>query len=96
MNEEHSDRDGRVECTLCGAECESVIHVLWECYTYSTCRYNFQEALKRLLDARYVEFERLSIVEKTSYVLGSKNWDVLLHFVKESIVAILEVDKTIR
>ena len=27
LNEElgrHSDRDGRVECTLCGAECESV------------------------------------------------------------------------
>ena len=34
LNEElgrHSDRDGRVECTLCGAECESVVHVLWEC-----------------------------------------------------------------
>ena len=32
LNEElgrHSDRDGRVECTLCGAECESVVHVLW-------------------------------------------------------------------
>ena len=27
----HSDRDGRVECTLCGAECKSVVHVLWEC-----------------------------------------------------------------
>ena len=30
LNEElgrHSDRDGRVECTLCGAECESVVHV---------------------------------------------------------------------
>ena len=28
LNEElgrHSDRDGRVECTLCGAECESVL-----------------------------------------------------------------------
>ena len=49
LNEElgrHSDRDGRVECTLCGAECESVVHVLWECSTYSTCRDNFQEALK--------------------------------------------------
>ena len=36
MNEElgrHSDRDGRVECTLCGAECERVAHMLWECST---------------------------------------------------------------
>ena len=34
LNEElgrHSDRDGRVECTLCGAECEDVVRVLWEC-----------------------------------------------------------------
>ena len=37
-----SDRDGRVECMLCGAECESVMHVLWECSSYSTCRDNFQ------------------------------------------------------
>ena len=29
-------------CTLCGAECESVVHVLWECSSYSTCRDNFQ------------------------------------------------------
>ena len=101
LNEElgrHSDRDGRVECTLCGAECESVVHVLWECSSYSTCRDNFQEALKQLLGARYAEFETLSAVEKTSYyVLGSENWeddfDALLHLVKEFIVAVWEVRK---
>ena len=86
-----------VECTLCGAECESVVHVLWECSSYSTCRDNFQEALKQLLGARYVEFETLSAVEKTSYVLGSENWeddfDALLHLVKEFIVAVWEVRK---
>ena len=30
LNEElgrHSDREGRVECMLCGAGCESVVHV---------------------------------------------------------------------
>ena len=51
LNEElgrHSDRDGRVECTLGGASAE--------CSSYSTCRDNFQEALKQLLGARYVEF----------------------------------------
>ena len=31
----HSDR---VECASCGAECECVVHVLWECSSYSTCR----------------------------------------------------------
>ena len=61
----HSDRDGRVECMLCGAECKSVVHVLRECSTYSTCRVNFQEVL---LGARYAEFEYCR--EKSSYVLG--------------------------
>ena len=96
LNEElgrHSDTDGRVECTLCGAECESVVHVLWECSSYSTC----QEALKQLLGARYAEFETLSVVERTSYVPGSENWeddfDALLHLVKAFIVAIREVRK---
>ena len=100
LNEElgrHSDRDGRVECTLCAAECESVVHVLWECSTYSTCRDNFQEALKQFLGARYAEFEALSAVEKASYVLGSESWeddfDALLHLVKEFIVAVWEVRK---
>ena len=38
LNEElgrHRGREGKVECTLCGAECESVVHVLWECPAYS-------------------------------------------------------------
>ena len=100
LNEElgrHSDRDGRVECTLCGAECESVAHVLWECSSYSACRDNFQEALKQLLGARYTEFERLSTVEKNHICSVAKSWeddfDSLLHLVKEFIVTIWEVRK---
>ena len=50
-----------------------------------------------MLGARYAEFERLSTVDKTSYVLGSDNWeddfDALLHLVKEFIVAVWEVRK---
>ena len=30
---------------------------------------------KRSNSARYAEFERLSTVGKTSYVLGSENWE---------------------
>ena len=71
--------------------------MLWECYSYSTCRDNFQEALKQLLGARYAEFETLSAVEKASYVLSNENWeddfDALLHIVKEFRVAVWEVRK---
>ena len=34
LNEElgrHRGRKGKKECELCGNECESVSHVLWEC-----------------------------------------------------------------
>ena len=27
------------QCTLCGAECESVVHVLWECPAYKDIVY---------------------------------------------------------
>ena len=34
LNEElgrHRGREGKVECSICGAEYESVVHVLWDC-----------------------------------------------------------------
>ena len=37
LNEEldrHRGREGNKECELCGNECESVSHVLWECSAY--------------------------------------------------------------
>ena len=52
MNEEfgrHRWREGKAECTLCGAECESVMHVLWECAAYSSRRLEFLEKLQEIL-----------------------------------------------
>ena len=53
---------------LRGAECDSVVHVLWECsiYTCSTCRDNFRMRSNNLFGGRYAEFETLSAAEKTS------------------------------
>ena len=31
-------KEGKVEWTLCGAECKSVVHVLWEYLAYGSCR----------------------------------------------------------
>ena len=42
----HRGREGKVESTLCSAECESVIHVLWECPAYGSCRVTFVACLK--------------------------------------------------
>ena len=44
LNEElgrHGGRNGRTECILCGPECESVVHVLWECPAYNDKREGF-------------------------------------------------------
>ena len=93
LNEElgrHRGGEGKLECTLCGAECESVVHVLWECTAYSSSRASFREKLQELLGDSYTNFDLLSNVEKTSYVLGSEHWEKnfksLLFLVKEYIV----------
>ena len=57
LNEElgrHRGREGKVECTLCGAECESVVHVLWECPAYDSCRLMFLENHQELLIATWI------------------------------------------
>ena len=92
-------REGKLECTLCGAECESVVHMLWECTAYSSSRTSFMEKLQELLEDSYADFKLLSNVEKTSYVLGSEHWEKnfksLPFLVKEYIVDVWEVRKQI-
>ena len=82
---------------LCGAECESVVHVLWECSAYSNIRVTFAEKLRELLRNRYAEFDKLNSIEKTAYVLGSELWeydsDDLLSLVKEYVVGVWDARK---
>ena len=58
LNEElgrHRGREGKVECTLCVAECESVVHVMWECPSYGSSRLMLLEKLQELLvELRFV------------------------------------------
>ena len=78
LNEElgrHRGWEGKVECSLCGAECQSVVHVLWECPVYGSCRLMFSEKLQELLGDKYSNFDSLNNLEKTSYVLGSELWE---------------------
>ena len=71
VNEElgrHRGREGKSECVLCGAECESVVR---ECSAYSNIRHIFVEKLREPLGNRYADFDKLSSIEKTAFVLGS-------------------------
>ena len=65
MNEElgrHRGREGKVECSICVAECGSVVHVLWECPAYSSCREGFRAKFKELIGD---SFEQLSDTESS-------------------------------
>ena len=75
LNEALGRHRGREECTLCGADCESIVHALWECTAYSSSRASFTEKLQEPLGDSYADFDLLSNVEKTSYVLGSEHWE---------------------
>ena len=49
FNEElgrHRGREGKYMCNLCGEDCESVGHFLWNCPVYSERRALFLEHLK--------------------------------------------------
>ena len=68
INEElgrHRGQSDKAECTLCGAECESVVHVLWKCPDYNDSRNIFMIKLRDLLGE---SFKSMGIVER-SFVL---------------------------
>ena len=100
LNEElgrHRGREGKSECVLCGAECESVAHVLWECSAYRNISVTFVDKLQELLGIRNAEFDKLNSIDKTAYVLGSELWeydfDDLLSLVKEYVVGVWDARK---
>ena len=75
LNEElggHRGREGRKECLLCDADCESVSHVLWDCPAYASIRSAPMLELRRVLGDRFENFQSLDSFAKSSYVLGSE------------------------
>ena len=56
----HRGREGKKECVLCGDECESVSHTLWDCSAYTSIRAQFLVKLKASLGGSYARFETMS------------------------------------
>ena len=60
LNEElgrHRGREGKCMCNLCGEDCESVGHFLWNCLIYSERRALFLEHLKKNLEKEFKHFK---------------------------------------
>ena len=71
LNEElgrHRGRNGRTECVLGGDECESVVHVLWECPAYKDSKEEFMIKLRSTLGEAFKDFEVLDNIERASFV----------------------------
>ena len=68
----HSDKkvELNVHCVMLNP---SVVHMFWECST-----------LIALVVMIYVEFKRLSMAEKRSYVFSSENWEDNFHVCKKN------------
>ena len=101
LNEElgrHRGREGKKECMLCGAECESVSHVLWDCPAYSRSRTAFLQKLQMEMGDSYESFDVLDSLGKASFILGNELWEEnfasRLSLVKEFIVDIWEERKS--
>ena len=71
---------------LCGDECESVSHTLWDCSAYTSIRAQFLLKLKASLGGSYARFEAMSNLDKSSFVLGNELWEE--HF--ESLLALVK------
>ena len=101
LNEElgrHRGKNDDRQCKLCRGECESVVHVLWECPAYDSIRNNFMVELENLLGGRFGEFSTLDHFNKASFILGFENWNrddfkALLKLVKSFVLLIWETRK---
>ena len=101
LNEElgrHSGREGKYMCNLCGEDCESVGHFLWNCPVYSERRALFLEHLKNNLGNEFEHFKSCDIAGKSHFILGTELWgshyEQLLHLVKSYIIDIWELRKS--
>ena len=68
LNEELGRHRGIKECELCGNECKSVSHVMWECSAYSNSRADFLLRLQEKLGNGFECFDALDSLGKSSYL----------------------------
>ena len=90
--------DRQCKLHVCGEECESAVHVLWECPAYDIIRNTFVKDLDNLLGGSFEEFRSLNNFERTGFVLRCENWDrydfkAVLRPVKSFILLIWDTKK---
>ena len=68
--------------------------MLWDCPAYVSIRSAFMLELRRELGDRFEHFQSLDSFEKSSYVLGSEEWEEyssgLLGLIKDFVLSVWE------
>ena len=59
-------------CNLCGEDCESVCHFLWNCPVYSERRALFLEHLKNNLGNEFEHFKKLRYSREIAFHSGDR------------------------
>ena len=77
LNEElgrHRGRDGKHMCNVCGEDCGSVDHFLWNCPACLECWVLFLEHLENTLGKEFERFKSCDIAGKLCFILGTELW----------------------
>ena len=85
-------------CNLCGEDCESVGHFLWNCPVYSERRALFLELLKNNFGHKFEHLKSYNIAGISHFMLGTElrgsGYEELLSLVKSYIIDIWELHKS--
>ena len=77
-------------CNLCGEDCASMSHSLWNCLVYSKRCTLFLEHLKYNLGKEFQHFKSCDVAGKSHFILRTELWrsryEELLRLVKSYII----------
>ena len=92
----HRGRDNDQSCKICGSECESVEHFIWECTLYDKQRRDFLQSLKGILGVtEFDDFLQLDSFARSAFLLSSQRLGdkKLLELIKEFLLDCWELRK---
>ena len=92
----HRDKENDQSCKICGSECESVEHFIWECALYDKQRTDFLQSLKGTLEVKeFDDFFQLESFGRTAFILSCNRLEnnTLLQLIKGFLLECWEVRK---
>ena len=89
----HRDMENDQSCKICGSECESVEHFIWECALYEKQRKDFLQSILEVKE--FDDFFQLESFGRTAFILSCNRLEnnTLLQLIKGFLLECWEVRK---